>query len=275
MKAAAARPRRTAPGPRRRLDVSLVERGLVPSREKAQALIMAGEVLVAGVPARKPGAPVRPDVEIELIRAPEHVGRGALKLQGALDRLGVDPTGRVAVDVGASTGGFTQVLLERGARRVYAVDVGRAQLHERLRHDPRVVVLERTNARTLSPRQIPEPCDLAVMDVSFISVRKILPALRSVLTAQAELLVLVKPQFELRRQDVGRGGLVRDPILHARAVREVAAAAVDAGYALRAGCASPVTGSQGNREFFLRLGSAGPGVGPEGIEALALEVTRP
>jgi 23S rRNA (cytidine1920-2'-O)/16S rRNA (cytidine1409-2'-O)-methyltransferase len=262
-------------GTRQRLDLALVARGLVPSREKAQALVMAGEVLVDGAPATKPGAPVRDDAAIALARQPTHVGRGALKLEGALDALGVDPEGRVAIDVGASTGGFTQVLLERGARRVYAVDVGRAQLHERLRRDPRVVVLERTNARTLSPREIPEPCSLAVMDVSFISVRKILPALRAVLATPAEALVLVKPQFELRRQDVGRGGLVRDPELHARAVRDVAEAAIAQGYALRGACASPVAGGEGNREFFLHLGVPGPGIGPEAALALAREVTRP
>ena len=262
-------------GARRRLDIALVERGLVPSREKAQALIMAGDVLVDGAPAEKPGAAVRDDAVIALARQPTHVGRGALKLEGALDALGLDPTGRVAIDVGASTGGFTQVLLERGARRVYAVDVGRAQLHERLRRDARVVVLERTNARTISPHEIPEPCGLAVMDVSFISARKILPALRSVLATPADVLVLVKPQFELRRQDVGRGGLVRDPDLHARAVRDVAEAALAEGYALRGACASPVAGSEGNREFFVHLSVPGPGIGPETVEALAREVTRP
>jgi 23S rRNA (cytidine1920-2'-O)/16S rRNA (cytidine1409-2'-O)-methyltransferase len=268
-------PRAVPSSGRRRLDLALVERGLVASREKAQALVMAGDVLVDGIPAVKPGAAVRDDAAIVLARQPTHVGRGALKLEGALEALGLDPAGRVAIDVGASTGGFTQVLLARGARRVYAVDVGRAQLHERLRRDTRVVVLERTNARTISPLQVPEPCGLAVMDVSFISVRKILPALRSVLDTPADLLVLVKPQFELRREDVGRGGLVRDPALHARAVREVAEAAVGEGYALRGGCASPIAGSEGNREFFLHLSVPGPGIRPEAIEALAREVTRP
>jgi len=261
-------------GARRRLDLELVERGLVPSRQKAQALIMAGDVRVDGVPAVKPGAPVPARAAIELAPRPRHVGRGALKLAGALDRLGVDPRGRIAVDVGASTGGFTQVLLERGARRVYAVDVGRAQLHERLRQDPRVVVLERVNARTLSARQIPEPCGLAVMDVSFISARKILPALQPLLAADADALVLVKPQFELRRQDVARGGLVRDPALHARAVREVALAALADGWRVLGACASPVAGAEGNREFFLHLGLSGAGLSSENLDALAVEVTR-
>ena len=152
---------------------------------------------------------------------PAHVGRGALKLTGALDALGVVPAGKVAVDVGASTGGFTETLLERGAARVYAVDVGRGQLHERLREDPGGGAVPH-DARSLSPEVVPEPCALAVMDVSFISVRKILPALRSVLAPGAEAVVLVKPQFEVGRFQVGRGGLVKDPALHLQALREVA-----------------------------------------------------
>ena len=159
------------------------------------------------------------------------MGRGALKLAGALDAFAIDPAGRVAVDVGASTGGFTETLLERGAARVYAVDVGRGQLHERLRADPRVVVRERTNARTLSGADVPEPCPLAVMDVSFISVRKILPALLGILAPGADVVVLVKPQFEVGRREVGRGGIVKDPALHLRVLRDVARAA--AGHGLR------------------------------------------
>jgi 23S rRNA (cytidine1920-2'-O)/16S rRNA (cytidine1409-2'-O)-methyltransferase len=182
-----------------------------------------------------------------------HVGRGALKLAGALDAFAVDPRGRVAIDIGASTGGFTETLLARGAARVYAVDVGRGQLHESLRGDPRVVVLERTNARNLSADRLPERCSLAVVDVSFISVRKILPALVSVLGKGAEALVLVKPQFEVGRSQVGRGGIVKDPALHLQALLEVAAAAHSAGYGARGACPSPLPGTEGNREFFLRL----------------------
>ena len=163
---------------RARLDVWLVERGLAESREKAQALVMAGRVRVDGRAAAKPGTAVPKDAEVEVLPGPSHVGRGALKLAGALDHFGVDPSGRVAVDVGASTGGFTEVLLARGARRVYAVDVGRGQLHERLRGDPRVAVRDRVNARGLSAADVPEPCGLATVDVSFISVLKVLPALR-------------------------------------------------------------------------------------------------
>jgi 23S rRNA (cytidine1920-2'-O)/16S rRNA (cytidine1409-2'-O)-methyltransferase len=239
-----------------RLDVWLAEHGLAESREKAQALVMAGRVRVGGQPASKPGARVKDGTSVTVDAGPGHVGRGALKLAGALDAFGVSPAGRVAVDVGASTGGFSDVLLARGAARVYAVDVGRGQLHERLRQDPRVVVRDRTNARQLSPEVVPEPCSLAVMDVSFISVRLILPALRAVLAPGADAIVLVKPQFEVGRTQVGKGGVVRDPALHLSALHDVALAAQAAGYAVRAACASPVTGAEGNREFFLHLAHA-------------------
>jgi 23S rRNA (cytidine1920-2'-O)/16S rRNA (cytidine1409-2'-O)-methyltransferase len=181
----------------------------------------------------------------------------------------------VAVDVGASTGGFTETLLERGAARVYAVDVGRGQLHERLRQDPRVVVRDRTNARSLSPEAVPEPCALAVMDVSFISVRKILPALRSVLAPGAEAVVLVKPQFEVGRFQVGRGGLVKDPALHLQALREVAGEAVRLGYAVHGACPSPVPGTEGNREFFLHLVPGPGGLAPGEIETCLRKAVSP
>ena len=250
-----------------RLDVWLVEHGLAPSRERAQALIMAGRVSVEGQPAGKPGAAVAYDARVEVAPGPEHVGRGAIKLAGALDAFGVDPSGRVAVDVGASTGGFTETLLARGAARVYAVDVGRAQLHEKLASDPRVVVLDRVNARSLSAAQVPEPCGIATADVSFISVAKVLPALRGVLAPGADAVVLVKPQFEVGRGQVGRGGIVKDPELHAGAVRDVAEAAMQSGYAVRGACASPIAGTEGNREFFLHL-RAEEGAG---LSAAALE----
>ncbi len=231
-------------GRRQRLDLWLVARGLAESREKAQALIMAGRVRVDDQPANKAGAAVREGATVVLLPGPEHVGRGAQKLQGALDRLRVDPAGRVAIDVGASTGGFTEVLLARGAARVYAVDVGRAQLHEKLRLDPRVCVLEGVNARRLSTQEIPEPCQLATMDVSFISVLKILPALRQVLTPEADAVVLVKPQFELTRRDVGRKGVVREAALHRRALEGVARSAQELlGYAVLGACASKVVAS--------------------------------
>ena len=236
-----------------RLDVALVARGLAESREKAQALVMAGRVRVDGARADKPGRTVKDDAAIEVAPGPEHVGRGALKLQGALDRFAIDPAGRVAIDVGASTGGFTEVLLARGAVRVYAVDVGRGQLHERIRADPRVVVLEKTNARELSPAIVPEPCAIASVDVSFISVRKILGPLATVLADAADAIVLVTPQFEVGRHQVGRGGLVTDPALHRQSLADAAADAQAAGYGVRGAAPSPITGTEGNREFFLHL----------------------
>lgn len=239
--------------PRLRLDAWLVDHGHAESREKARALVMAGRVRVSGRSDPKPGMSVPGDAVIEVDPGPVYVGRGALKLEGAVEACGVDPTGRTAVDVGASTGGFTEVLLARGARRVYAVDVGRAQLHESLRRDDRVVVLERVNARHLTRAQVPEACSLATVDVSFISVLKVLPALRDVLTDDAELLVLVKPQFEAGRRDVGRGGVVRDPALHRRVLEETAAGCAALGLDVAFVCPSPVEGAEGNREFFLHL----------------------
>jgi 23S rRNA (cytidine1920-2'-O)/16S rRNA (cytidine1409-2'-O)-methyltransferase len=255
-----------------RLDVWMVEHGLAESREKAQALVMAGRVRVDGAPAQKPGDAVAADAAVEVIPGPQHVGRGAIKLAGALDSLGVDPRGRVTVDVGASTGGFTQTLLERGAVRVYAVDVGRGQLHERLRGDARVVVIDAVNARSLSTREVPEPCGLATMDVSFISVLKILPALRSVLAPAADAIILVKPQFEVGRFRVGRGGVVSDPALHRQALRDVAwAAQHEMGYGMAGACASPITGAEGNREFFLHLARDGAPLPLARFEAMLSE----
>jgi len=259
-----------------RLDVWMVEHGLAESREKAQALVMAGRVRVDGAPASKPGDAVANGAAVELIPGPQHVGRGAIKLAGALDALQVDPTGRVTVDVGASTGGFTEMLLQRGAVRVYAVDVGRGQLHERLRTDPRVVVIDGVNARSLSVREVPEPCGLATMDVSFISVLKILPALRGVLAPAADAIILVKPQFEVGRFRVGRGGIVSDPALHRQALRDVAwAAQHEMGYGLTAACASPITGAEGNREFFLHLARDGAPLTGARFESMLEEAVKP
>jgi len=260
---------------RRRLDVALVERGLAPSRERAQALIMAGRVRVAGAPAGKPGRALRDDVVVDVLPGPEHVGRGALKLAGALDALRLDPSGRIAVDVGASTGGFTEVLLARGACRVYAVDVGRAQLHETLRTDPRVVVREGVNARALSAHQVPEPCGFATLDVSFISVLKILPALRDLLTSDAALVVLVKPQFEVGRGQVGRGGIVREKALHRQALESTARGAQELGYGLRGACPSPIQGAGGNREFFLALARDGAPLAAAAFDAMIASALLP
>lgn len=240
-----------------RLDTALVARGLAASRERARALILAGRVRVAGVVVSKAGAPVTPDADITLIeRDHPYVSRGGVKLAHALDVFAIEVTGRLALDVGASTGGFTDVLLRRGAVRVVALDVGHGQLDWSIRSDPRVFVVEHVNARTLTPEQLPEDArsfSMATMDVSFISVRQVLPAIGVLLDPGADLVVLVKPQFEAGREEVGKGGLVRDAAVHARVVDEVTAAADALGLSRVAMTESPITGTEGNREFFLHL----------------------
>jgi 23S rRNA (cytidine1920-2'-O)/16S rRNA (cytidine1409-2'-O)-methyltransferase len=236
---------------RRRLDLEIMRRGLAPSRERAQALILAGRVRVAAVERPKAGAQVSEDTVIEVDGEETWVSRGALKLLGALDAFGISCEGRVCADIGSSTGGFTEVLLARGAARVYAFDSGVGQLHERLRQDPRVILSERTNARHLSPEALPEKPTLATMDVSFISVLKILPALGGLLAPGADLVSLVKPQFEAGRVDVGSGGIVRDPVVHTRVMLSVAQGADALGFDVKAACRSKIDGASGNREFFL------------------------
>jgi 23S rRNA (cytidine1920-2'-O)/16S rRNA (cytidine1409-2'-O)-methyltransferase len=232
---------------RKRLDVLLVERGLAESRAQAQALVMAGRV--PGY--EKPGQQVEEGAELVVERGPEYVSRGGEKLAHGLDLLGVDPAGLDCVDVGASTGGFTDVLLRRGAARVVALDVGYGQLHPRLRADPRVTVLERTNARTLA--ELPFPPQLVVCDVSFISVRLALPPVLRLCAPGWQAVVLVKPQFEAGREDVGKGGVVRDPAVRARVVREVAEAALGWGAATVGVVDSGLPGPKGNRELVLHL----------------------
>jgi 23S rRNA (cytidine1920-2'-O)/16S rRNA (cytidine1409-2'-O)-methyltransferase len=246
---------------RQRLDQLLVERGLAPTRSRAQALVMAGRVLVGdGDAARhdlKAGDLVDRGAPLAVAAGQAWASRGAHKLLAALDAFEVDPAGRVAVDVGASTGGFTDVLLVRGAARVYALDVGYGQLAERLRHDPRVISMERVNARALTAAALPEPADLAVIDVSFISLGLVLGPVRSVLRdGRGPMLALVKPQFEAGRGDA-KGGVVRDPDVHRRVLREVAARAQALGIGMRGVIASPIRGPEGNREFMAYLG-AGP-----------------
>ena len=246
---------------RLRLDQLLLERGLAPTRSRAQALVMAGQVRVGGGDAArhdlKAGDLVDREAPVTVAAGQEWVSRGAHKLLAALDAFSVDPTGLVAVDVGASTGGFTDVLLARGAARVYAVDVGYGQLAERLRRDARVVSMERVNARTLTAETLPEPVDLAVIDVSFISLGLVLGPVRSVLRdGRGPILALVKPQFEAGRADA-KGGVVRDPDVHRRVLHEVARRAQALGIGMRGVIPSPILGPEGNREFMTHLG-AGP-----------------
>ncbi len=236
--------------PRRRLDQLLVERELADSREKAKALILAGEVMVNGQREDKAGHSVPADSRIDVKHPPPYVSRAGKKLEAALDHFHIAVEGKVCIDVGSSTGGFTDCLLQRGAARVYAIDAGTAQLNWRIRTDPRVVVREQTNARYLRPEDFPEPMDLAVCDVSFISVTMILPVLPGLLKRGGEMIVLVKPQFELERGLVGKGGIVKDPALHARACARAASACQALGFR----CAvipSPVLGAEGNQEFLL------------------------
>jgi 23S rRNA (cytidine1920-2'-O)/16S rRNA (cytidine1409-2'-O)-methyltransferase len=232
---------------KKRLDVVLVERGLADSRSQAQALVLAG--LVRGF--AKPGEQVDENVPLDVERPPAYVSRGGEKLANALDALDVDVRGRDAIDVGASTGGFTDVLLQRGAKRVLAVDVGYGQLHPKLRDDPRVTVLERTNARELT--ELPFAPELVVCDVSFISVRTALPPVLALAKPGWQALVLVKPQFEAGRDDVGKGGVVRDPEVQRRVLREVAESAAGWGADVLAVVDSGLPGPKGNREFFLHL----------------------
>jgi 23S rRNA (cytidine1920-2'-O)/16S rRNA (cytidine1409-2'-O)-methyltransferase len=237
-----------------RLDLLLVRRGLAETRERAQSLILSGAVSVDGAPATRPAAPVDAAAQVELApRGPDYVSRGALKLEKALDYWQIDPAGRVALDVGASTGGFTDLLLRRGAAKVYAVDVGYGQLHYRLRGDPRVVAMERTNVRTLTA--LPEPVDLAVVDVSFISLRLALPPLFGLV--RAEIVALIKPQFEAGRQQVGKGGVVRDPAIHRAVVDGLRAWSTSQPWRLVDSVASPITGPAGNVEFLSHWTPAG------------------
>jgi 23S rRNA (cytidine1920-2'-O)/16S rRNA (cytidine1409-2'-O)-methyltransferase len=238
---------------RERLDQLLVERGLAESRAKAQALILAGQVFSGERRLDKPGQGVAADLPL-VIRGPSspYVSRGGLKLSHGLDHFGIDPKGTVAIDVGASTGGFSDVLLQRGATRVYAVDVGHGQLDWRLRNDPKVVVLERTNARYLSRDLIPEPVDLVVCDASFISLKLVLPPALQLTHAGACLLALIKPQFEVGKGQVGKGGVVRDPALHAQVCSDIAHWLADEqGWHVLGITESPITGPKGNREFLI------------------------
>ncbi len=237
-----------------RLDVAMVDRGLAASRERARALIMAGQVTVDDRAISKAGAAVAADARIEVAaRDHPYVGRGGVKLAHALDDFAIDPSGKRALDVGASTGGFTDVLLQRGAAHVIALDVGRGQLDWRLRTDPRVAVHEGVNARSLTVADVPEPVDLVTIDVSFISLAHILPALPPLLAPGADVVALVKPQFEAGREQVGKHGLVTDPAVHQEVIERVTAQARATGLVRVAMAPSAIKGATGNQEFFLHL----------------------
>lgn len=239
------------PAERLRLDQALVTRGLVPSRERGQAMIRAGLVTVGGRLAERPDQLVDVETAIAVESGGAYVSRGGEKLAGALDRFNLDPRGRSCLDVGASTGGFTDVLLRRGATTVIAVDVGYGQLAWSLRQDPRVRVMERINIRHLD--QLPFEADLGVVDVSFISLRLVLPVVRRLLSRPGDVVALVKPQFEAGKGQVGKGGVVRDPALHSQVLRELREFAATIGYGVRGEASSPILGAKGNREFFLHL----------------------
>jgi 23S rRNA (cytidine1920-2'-O)/16S rRNA (cytidine1409-2'-O)-methyltransferase len=240
--------------PKQRLDKLMVERGMAPSREKAQALIMAGQVVVGDHAAYKAGQQVSAEVEIRIKgEVMPYVSRGGLKLEKGLDTFEIQTEGRIAIDVGASTGGFTDCLLQRGASTVYAVDVGYGQLAWKLREDPRVVVLEKTNIRRLQPEQLEPLPDLAVIDASFISLNLVLPPVLSLLTRPAEVVALVKPQFEVGKGAVGKGGIVRDPKLHDGVLQRMELLANELGAELLGICESPIHGADGNKEFLMGL----------------------
>lgn len=236
-----------------RIDTLIFERGLAESRQRAQALIMAGVVSIAGVRVDKPGKEVPSDSEIDVRESLPFVGRGGLKLEGMLDATGFDPSGLTAVDIGSSTGGFTDCLLKRGAARVWAIDVGKGILDYRLRSDARVVVLEERNIRHLDPAEIGAPVDMAVIDVSFISLEKVLPKARELLKEGGAVFALIKPQFEVGKGQVGKGGIVRDPEKHAEVVERIRDFAVSIGFTPVATGQSPIKGTKGNREFWIYL----------------------
>jgi 23S rRNA (cytidine1920-2'-O)/16S rRNA (cytidine1409-2'-O)-methyltransferase len=233
-----------------RLDQLLVGKGLFPSREQARRAVMAGEVKVGTRIAAKPSELLDERAAIAVKPARKYVGRGALKLESALDYFKIDVRGKIALDIGASTGGFTDCMLQRGAEKVYAVDVGHGQLDWKLRNDPRVIALERVNARSLSSNHIPEPADLCVIDVSFISLTLVLPNAFDLMTPTGVIVALIKPQFELQRSEVGRGGIIRDPDLHRKAQDKIVAFVTHLGHVVTGIVASAVKGADGNQEFF-------------------------
>ena len=247
-----------------RLDQIVFDQGHAPSRERAKALILAGDVYVNGEKVTRPGVTVDDTAAVEVRGAKlPYVSRGGLKLEKALDTFAIDPAGLTCVDCGASTGGFTDCLLQRGAKHVYAVDVGYGQLAWSLRNDERVTVMERVNARNLTPDMFPGPMDMAVMDMSFISLGLVLPAVKSLLTDRGQAVCLVKPQFEAGREKVGKKGVVRDPAVHREVLERFAGSAAGLGFALRGLTFSPVRGPEGNIEYLAWLGLEGPAAEPD------------
>jgi len=234
-----------------RIDQTLVERGFFESREHAQRAIMAGEVRVGDHVFAKPAEKIEIDAAISVAQPPQFASRGALKLAGALDHFQIDVSDKTALDIGASTGGFTDCLLQRGAAKVFAVDVGHGQLAWKLRNDPRVVVIEKVNARFLSGEHVPEDVDLCMIDVSFISLTLILPRAFELITEKGVILALIKPQFELQREDVARGGIVREPALHEKAQQKIVKFVEAANFDVAGLVPSPITGTDGNQEFFI------------------------
>ncbi len=239
---------------KKRLDVILVERGLVPSREKAKAVIMSGAVFVAGQKADKAGECFSEEAEIEVrVKENSYVSRGGLKLEKALDFFGADVEGKIAIDAGASTGGFSDCLLRRGVKKLYSVDVGYGQLAWEIRNDPRVVCMERTNVRYVTHEQIPDIIEIAVIDVSFISLKIILPAIRGLMEESGHVYCLIKPQFEAGREKIGKKGVVRDPAVHAEVIENFIQNANEAGFHVCGVTFSPITGPEGNIEFLGHL----------------------
>jgi len=239
---------------KQRLDCLLVDRGLFESREKAQRAIMAGDVSIGDRTMDKPGTRVADDVEVAIKAPMRYVSRGGFKLEGALQEFQIDPTGTTCLDIGASTGGFTDCLLQHGAVKVHAIDVGHSQLDWKIRNDPRVVVREKCNCRSLSRAEVPDPIDLCVIDVSFISLTLILPAAFDLLTPQGVIIALIKPQFELSREEIGKGGIVREPELHEKAVEKIRQFVTERmGKTWASFIVSPILGTEGNKEFLACL----------------------
>jgi 23S rRNA (cytidine1920-2'-O)/16S rRNA (cytidine1409-2'-O)-methyltransferase len=258
---------------RQRLDTLVWQRGLAPNRSQAQALVLAGAIAVDGQCITQAGTLVSSDADLTRLKAPNrHVSRGGEKLAAALTAFSLDVRNRIALDVGASTGGFTDCLLQAGAQRVHAVDVGYGQLHWQLRTDPRVVVYERTNARYLQPQDLPERAGILTIDVAFISLRLVLPPLVALLEPNADVVTLIKPQFEVGKGQVGKGGVVRDPKQHYRALVDVLTSAQDLGLGVQGGLASPLLGPKGNREFLAHLRLQVPGFSPSQLHVLCAQL---